>query len=275
MTNSNSHNGQVLTVQNRKEIWEEWCAAKKRNERLTQKMLAKRWRTTRLTIAKVLSLARIGVFAPLPSINKKYRTIAYGMRRLSKVEKEVEERLKKEAKRYNKSYPGEMVHFDTKRLPFLSGEDKTIPREYLFVGIDDYSRELYAAILPDRTGDSAALFLAQTIEECPYMIEIAYSDNGKEYKGKDDHPFAALCRETWVTQRFTKVRTPRTNGKAERVIRTLMEMWHEKTIFSSRVHRQTELRRFVNWYNTVKPHAGIGNMTPEEKLLEYFYPKSL
>jgi len=37
-----------------------------------------------------------------------------------------------------------MVHFDTKRLPYLKGEDQTLPREYLFVAIDDYSRELYA-----------------------------------------------------------------------------------------------------------------------------------
>jgi integrase, catalytic domain protein len=36
------------------------------------------------------------------------------MKRLAKVERSIQEKLKKQAKRYNKSYPGEMVHVDTK-----------------------------------------------------------------------------------------------------------------------------------------------------------------
>ena len=44
-----------------------------------------------------------------------------------------------------------MVHVDTKRLPLLKGQKSTDAREYLFVGIDDFSRELYAAIMPDKT----------------------------------------------------------------------------------------------------------------------------
>jgi len=31
----------------------------------------------------------------------------------------------------------------------------------------------------------------------------------------------------------------------------------------------------VNYYNTVKPHKGIDNLTPMEKLIEYFYPAIL
>lgn len=238
-------------------------------------MLSEKWRVSRPIISKVLALARIGVFAPLPSTNKRYRCLAYGMRHLAKVEQEIEERKKKEAKRYQKDYPGEMVHFDTKKLPMIKGEDKMTPKEYLFVAIDDFSRELYAGILPDKTQYSSAMFLAQVVEECPYTVEIAYSDNGKEYRGKDDHAFVELCGEEGIGQKFTRIKTPRTNGKAERVIRTLMEMWHEKTVFKNRFHREKELKRFVNWYNTVKPHAGIENCTPEEKLLEYFYPESL
>ena len=81
------------------------------------------------------------------------------MKRLAKVEFSLEIKKKLAARRYNKSYPGEMVHFDTKRLPLLKGEVKTLPRDYLFVGIDDFSRELYAAILPDKTQNSAATFV--------------------------------------------------------------------------------------------------------------------
>lgn len=274
MTNDNRHRGAELTVANRKEIWSEWCAARKSKQKLTHEMLAEKWRVSRPTISKVLSLARHGIFAPLESTNHRYKNLAYGMTRLAKVEKEVEERLKKEAKRYEKNYPGEMVHFDTKKLPWLEGEDRTMQKEYLFVGIDDYSRELYAGIFPDKTQYSAAMFIAQVHDECSYTIEVAYSDNGKEYKGKKDHAFAEFCEEYGIRQKHTRVKTPRTNGKAERVIRTLMEMWHEKTRFTSRKHRVQELIRFVNFYNTVKPHAGINDLTPHEKLRQYFYPES-
>ena len=56
-----------------------------------------------------------------------------GMKRLAKVEREIEEKLKKQAQNYNKSYPGEMVHFDTKRLPLLQNQKATDSRDYLFV----------------------------------------------------------------------------------------------------------------------------------------------
>ena len=117
------------------------------------------------------------------STNKRFLQAKYGMKRLAKIESSLEIKKKLAARRYNKSYPGEMVHFDTKRLPLLKSETKTLSRDYLFVSIDVFSRELYAAILPDKTQNSAATFLAQVIEECPYTIECGYSDNGTEYKG--------------------------------------------------------------------------------------------
>jgi transposase InsO family protein len=91
----------------------------------------------------------------------------------------------------------------------------------------------------------------------------------------ETHAFMKLCKAYNIKQNFTKMRTLKTNGKAERVIRTIMEMWHNKTRFKSKAHRKQELVRFVNYYNTVKPHKGINNMTPMEKLISYFYPKEL
>ena len=122
----------------------------------------------------------------------------------------------------------------------------------------------YAGIFPNKTQDSAAAFLKQVLEEC------AYSDNGTEYKGTPDHAFVALCRAQGIGQKFTRVKRPQTNGKAERVIKTLIEMWHERMCFDSRQDRQIALARFVNFYNTVKPHTGISNRTPYELLTEYF-----
>ena len=90
------------------------------------------------------------------------------------------------------------------------------------MAIDDFSRELYAAILPDKTQVSARAFLEQVLKECPYTIEQYDTDNGKEYKGDPTHhAFMKLCAENRIEQRFTRVRNPKTNGKAERVIKTM------------------------------------------------------
>jgi transposase InsO family protein len=238
--------------------------------------LAGEYHVSRPTIYKILERGRRRDFSVHKSINKRFRCLKYGIKRLAKIERQLEERLKRQAQRYNKDYPGQMLHGDTKRLPLLEGQSTKAQREYLFIAIDDFSRELFAAILPDKTQHSAQRFLEQVIEECAYTIEEYYTDNGKEYRGDPTHhAFMVTCQQNSIEQRFTKVKTPRTNGKAERALRTIMEMWHHKTKFTSSAHRKTELNRFVNFYNTVKPHKGIEGLTPMEKLLEYFFPEKL
>ncbi|MDZ7611367.1 MAG: DDE-type integrase/transposase/recombinase [Candidatus Moranbacteria bacterium] len=237
--------------------------------------LCRKYQVSAPTVYKIIHRAKNNDYSIHKSINKKYRCLQYGIKRLAKIEKRIEEKKKKQAKRYNKKYPGEMFHMDTKRLPLLKGESPKENHQYLFVGIDDFSRELFVAIMPDKTQYSAEKFLEQVLEECPYTIEQIYTDNGLEYRGNEHHAFANLCRENKIEQRFTKAKCPRTNGKAERVIRTIMEMWHDKHVFKNRNHRKVELIRFVNYYNNVKPHKGIKNYTPMEKLLEYFFPKEM
>ena len=255
-----------LTPLDRQEIWRLWQTG-----HWKVAALGEQFRVSRPTIYKVIARARKQEFIPRRSVNDRFKALKFGLKRLGKVEKDLEEKRKQEARRYNKSYPGELVHFDTKRLPLLKGEEATRPREYLFVAIDDCSRELYAGIYPDKTQYSATAFLQQVLEECPYTVEYTYSDNGKEYKGTDAHAFVSLCQEQGVGQKFTRCNRPQTNGKAERVIRTLMDMWHTKEQFTDRKQRQISMLRFINFYNTVKPHKGIDGMTPYEKLLEHFY----
>lgn len=264
------HKRARLTPLKRQEIFEKY----RNGSRICD--LARGYGVSRPTIYLIVHRGKHKDFSLHKSINKRFGCLEYGLKRLAKVEAKLEKKLKDQAKRYNKEYPGEMMHSDTKRLPLLAGESPFEKPERLFVAIDDFSRELYAAILPDKTQYSAAKFLTQVVNECPYAIEVWYTDNGREYQGNPEtHAFMKLCSENKMEQRFTKVRTPRTNGKAERVIRTLMDMWHKKTDFKSRVHRKQELIRFINYYNTVKPHKGIDNMTPMEKLISYFYPEKL
>lgn len=262
----NIHKRTRLTLMDRQEIWRLYQT---RVWKVTQ--LAERFRISRPTIYDVLKRARLREFTPRNSTNQRFKTLQYGLKRLAKVEQTIQERLKREARRYNKSYPGELVHFDTKRLPLLKGQSANEPRGYLFVAIDDFSRELYADIFPDKTQHSAASFLMATvIAQCPYQIDYAYSDNGKEYKGTDDHAFVKTCRQNGIGQKFTRINRPQTNGKAERVIRTLMDMWHNPTCFKDSADRHIQLARFINFYNTVKPHKGLNNATPYEILNAYF-----
>lgn len=262
----NMHKRIRLTPLDRKEIWRLYQTGQWKVTNLAQ-----RYRVTRPTIYNVLKKARLQQFVPNNSTNARYKTIQFGLKRLAKVEASIQARLKQEAKRYNKSYPGELMHVDTKRLPLLKGQTNAQPREYLFVAIDDYSRELYANIFPDKTQHSAARFLVDTvIQQCPYEIDYIYSDNGKEYKGNASHAFVQACCQNNIGQKFTRIARPQTNGKAERVIRTLMQMWHEKIQFTDSLHRQIELNRFINFYNTVKPHKSLNNQTPYEILNYYF-----
>lgn len=238
--------------------------------------LSRDYRVSRHTIYNVVHRARVKDFSIHKSVNKRYRCLQYGIKRLAKIEAALEKKLKAQALRYHKNYPGEMIHSDNTEMPMLEGEKHTDKPETLYVAIDDFSRELYAAILPDRTQYSSASFLAQVLEECPYTIETWYTDNGTEYKGSlAKHEFMKMCQENGIRQSFTRPHTPRTNGKAERVIKTIQQMWLEKTRFKSRIHRKQELIRFVNYYNLVKPHKGINNLTPMEKLTNYFYPQEL
>jgi len=255
-----------LTPHDRRKLWQLYQTGEYKVSRL-----AELFRVSRPTVYKIIARARKQEFVPRKSVNERYRSLKYGLKRLAKVERALEEKRKQQARRYNKAYPGELVHFDTKRLPLLKGEDQMSRRDYLFVAIDDFSRELYAGIFPDKTQHSAALFLKQVADECPYTIEYTYSDNGKEFKGTGNHAFTKVCLELGIGQKFTKVNCPQTNGKAERVIRTLVEMWHQVELFNDRQQRQISLLRFINFYNTVKPHKGINNMTPYEVLIEHFY----
>ncbi len=266
------HRNTKLLPKTRQEIFDKYY-----KQEICIARLARDYRVSRPTIYKVLSQVRRGQIYQRKSINKRFRCTQYGLKRLAKIELKIQKRLKSQAKRYNKSYPGEMVHFDVKRLPLLKGETRlTHQYQYLFVGIDDFSRELFAAILPDKTSLSASKFLTQVIDECPYLIECAYSDNGKEFKGNPDHhPFMLLCEQEKIAQRFTRVKRPQTNGKAERVIRTLMGMWHRLEEFTSRNQRQISLNRFINYYNTAKPHASLKDKTPFEQLIEYFFKEQV
>ncbi|WP_218057514.1 integrase core domain-containing protein [Gilliamella sp. Bif1-4] len=47
-------------------------------------------------------------------------------------------------------------------------------------------------------------------------------------------------------------------------------MWHNQQIFNDSKDRKQKLKRFINFYNIVKPHKAISGKTPYEFLEDYF-----
>lgn len=115
------------------------------------------------------------------STNHRYCTIEYGLKKLMKTEERIKKRMERlEIKRYEKAYPGEMVHADTKLLPRLYGETKNDHRERLYVAIDDYSRYLVADIMPDKTQESSMILGEIVTDRMPFDIKDWYTDRGTE-----------------------------------------------------------------------------------------------
>lgn len=260
------HKNTRLLPYQKREIYRRW----KQGEKVAR--LARDFLVSRPTVYKVLKSARLGIFIQRASMNYRYRSVYFGLRRLLRTERILAQKMARKEhrlKRYEKAEPGEMAHFDTKKLPLLPGEAITQPREHLHVAVDDYSRWVYADILPDKTSYSAAIHLEETRRALPFRIQCAYSDNGSEYKGRKDHIFVGTCLKYQIGQKFTKPHHPYTNGKAERMIKTLMTEWHRKYRFNSRDERRRILYAYINWYNQSRPHQSLNGQSPLERLEEF------
>jgi transposase InsO family protein len=255
------HKNTKLLPYQRREAYRRW------REGDTVTTLAEYYHVSRKTLYEVFHKAKRGVFENYSSKNLRYRTIEYGFKTLARTEYKVAKRREKRElrlNRYVKKYPGEMVHTDSSVLSLIPGEAITTPKEYLYVFIDDCSRTLFADILPDQTSYSASIALDEALTMLPFPVQTIYSDNGKEFKGA----FKQLCREQHLRQQFTRPYRPQTNGKAERVIKTLKESLR-KHHFTSREERRRILYAVVRHYNHLRPHQGLMGRSPFAFLEEY------
>lgn len=264
------HKHTKLTPTLRKEVYAMWSTG-----RHSFRSLARSYHVDKNVIGKAVLRGRLGDFSVHDSTNRRYRTIEYGLRRLAKAGDLVQKRLDRQnVRRYEHAIPGEMVHGDTKRLRnvWIKGVPPRPKQEVLFVSIDDCTRWLVADILPDKTMWSSSVFLESTLLRLPFTAECYYTDNGGEYRGAHDHAFAAGCVRFGIEQRFTKPKHPWTNGKAERVIKTLVHEWLKKHTFASHEERRASLYAFVDWYNHERPHMGLKGLTPAQKLASILAP---
>jgi transposase InsO family protein len=91
------------------------------------------------------------------------------------------------------------------------------------------------------------------------------TDNGPAYRS---HRHAALCRRLGIRHLFTRPYRPRTNGKVERLIQTLLREWAYAAAYPTSTARTRALPGYLAWYNTTRPHKSLGGLPPAERLAE-------
>jgi transposase InsO family protein len=140
------------------------------------------------------------------------------------------------ANRYERPAPGELVHIDVKKLGRIGREghrvngDRTtrargIGWEFVHVAVDDCTRLAYVEVLNDERTDSVVAFLQRAVAFFnAHGIEVQrlMTDNGPAYRSI---AHAQACRQLEIRHLFTRPYRPKTNGKAERFIRTLLAEW--------------------------------------------------
>jgi transposase InsO family protein len=93
------------------------------------------------------------------------------------------------------------------------------------VAVDDATRLAYVEVLGDERKHTTTGFLLRALRwfrTHGIRAERVMTDNGSAYRS---HRFAKALRMLAIRHIFTRPYTPKTNGKAERFIQTLMREW--------------------------------------------------
>lgn len=176
---------------------------------------------------------------------------------------------KPDPRRYEHDAPGDLLHLDVKKLGRIErpghrvhGDRTTRSRgagwEYVHVCIDDHSRVAYVEVLPDERQESAVDFLKRAMEyfaKQGIITKRILTDNGGCYRS---HHFNKACQAAQVKHSYTKPYTPRTNGKAERFIQTMLKEWAYNQVYDHSLARQAALGPWLKYYNTERIHGTIG-----------------
>ncbi len=180
-------------------------------------------------------------------------------------------------RRYEWPRPDDLLHVDIKPLARIRaighrihGDRRRTARgvgwEYVHVAIDDHSRVAYVEVLADQRGDTCAAFLQRSVAwfaARAVTVRRVMSDNGSGYVSRR---FRAACHELALRHIRTRPYTPRTNGRAERFIQTLLREWAYVAAYPSSQRRTRQLDRFLRFYNRRRPHASLDYHAPWSRI---------
>lgn len=179
--------------------------------------------------------------------------------------------------RYERKKPGELLHVDIKRLGRFDRVGHRITRkrsfgskkqgfEFVYVATDDFTRLSYVDILADERSETASTFLERAIGWFALQkvkVERVMTDNGSAFLARH---FAHACEKLGVRHKRTRPYTPRTNGKAERFIQTLLREWAYRFSYDSSEERKHWLTPYLHFYNYHRAHTSLGDNPPISRL---------
>jgi transposase InsO family protein len=181
--------------------------------------------------------------------------------------------------RYCRRHPGELIHIDIKKLgrfrrPGHRVTGRGVPGwnskgsgwECCHVAVDDTSRVAYVEILPNQTATTCVKFLERALvwfEDRGVTVQRIMTDNGAGYRSK---LHARTVKQLGIKHLFTRPYRPRTNGKAERFIQTLMREWAYAVVYRNSQHRARALEPWLHFYNHQRPHGALGHQAPTSRL---------
>ena len=184
--------------------------------------------------------------------------------------------------RYERAMPGELVHVDVKKLGRIAGVGHRITGqrrrgggpargagwEFVHVCVDDCTRLAYAEVLEDERAETVCRFLERAVGWFAghgIHVERVMTDNGNGYRS---HAHAAVCRRLGLRHLFTEPYRPRTNGKAERFIKTLTLRWAYGAVYATNPQRRAALPGWLDHYNYRRPHRALDRHPPIQRLAE-------
>lgn len=206
-----------------------------------------------------------GHFKVHPSVSTIYRTFK---------RYPLNDKRKKAIKRYEKRYPGELLHSDTYNLPKTLVVERK--RFHLFGLLDDCTRLTYVELMDNLTAASAtrAFFRAyKWFSLHGIKPEEVMTDNGVEYtsytsqKAKDTHFFETMLKIFDIKHYYTRPYRPQTNGKIERFWKILYnEGILPQATTLTKDELIAELNGFMYRYNYQRIHSALKYQTPLDKL---------
>ena len=210
-----------------------------------------------------------------------YRTLV----RNRLVEPESRRRRRKDYRRWERGTAMELWQLDVTASAFLiDGTEVKI-----VTGIDDHSRFcVLAKAVMRATARPVCLAFVNAMRVYGVPEEVL-TDNGKVFTGRFHKPgvpvevlFDRICRENGITHRLTKIHSPTTTGKIERLHQTLQrELLDVHGPFENIEALQAALDAWRQEYNTDRPHQSLAmafpasRFTPAVPALELRVPAQL
>lgn len=161
-------------------------------------------------------------------------------------------------KEYLAVRPGDLVQLDTLDLRLGNSSLKQ------FSAVDSISRWSVATVASNATARTARRALEAILERMPFAVRAIQVDGGSEFMAG----FEEACKERGILLFVLPPRSPKLNGRVERLNRTYREEHYDCTnvVDFTVAALSPDLRRWEEVYNTVRPHQALGYLTPAEYL---------